>query len=110
MDSNGDIVTNSVTINVDEALNKAPIVNAGEDRNVTLCKSIIISGSAIDNDGTIVSYEWKKGNTVLATTDSFVYKANAIGKDTLTLTATDDDGVSASDTVVITVCKCGCQK
>ena len=83
--------------------NRAPIVNAGTNKSVTVNQSITITGSATDSDGTIVSYEWKKGSDILATTASFEYIPTVVGSDNLTLTVTDDDGSSVSDTVVITV-------
>ena len=87
----------------DEPVNKTPIVNAGADKSVQVNETLTITGSGTDSDGTIVSYEWKKGSTVLATTATFDYLPTVVGTDTLTLTVTDDDGATASDSVVVTV-------
>jgi len=86
-----------------EVVNQTPIVNAGEDKTVTVNETITITGTATDNDGTIVSYEWTKGSDVLGTDASLSYTPTVVGTDTLTLTVTDDDGTTASDTVNIVV-------
>jgi len=88
-----------------EVSNKAPIVHAGEDKNVIVNETITITGTATDSDGTIVSYEWTKGNEVLGTEVSLAYTPTVVGIDTLTLTVIDDDGVMANDSVRVTVKK-----
>ena len=87
----------------DLGINIRPIANAGSDKNVEVNNTIIITGSGTDTDGTIVSYAWKKGSTVLAATASFDYTPTATGIDTLTLTITDDDGATATDSMAVTV-------
>jgi len=86
-----------------EESNKAPIVNAGADKSVTVNETTTITGTANDSDGTISTIEWKKGNEVLATTLSFSYTPTEVRTDTLTLTVMDDDGATASDSVNIVV-------
>ena len=83
--------------------NILPAANAGTDRSIEIYQVVTITGVGTDADGTFVSYEWKKGTTVLATTASFDYVPTAIGTDILTLTVMDDDGGSASDSIYITV-------
>jgi len=85
------------------AVNKAPIVNAGADKNIKVNKVVTITGSASDSDGTVVSYEWKEGSTVLADTPSFDFSKSAIGVYTLTLTVTDDDNATATGTLNVNV-------
>ena len=79
------------------------VANAGNDLSVEENTVVTITGSGIDSDGTIVSYEWKKGSTVLANTASFSYTSIAVGTDTLTLTVMDDDGATASDSMNVDV-------
>jgi len=97
--SEGEPIESSTT----EASNKVPVVNAGNDKTVQINETVTITGTASDSDGTIVSHEWKKGNSVLATTLSFSYTPTVVGTDTLTLTVTDNDGATASDSVQIIV-------
>ena len=83
--------------------NQNPVANAGLDKSVTVNQSISIIGSGTDSDGTIVSYEWKKGDEVLGTTATITYIPTLVGTDTLTLTVTDNDGLTATDSVSIVV-------
>jgi len=88
--------------------NVAPTANAGSDKTVndadnTGAEQVTLSGAASsDSDGTIVSYEWKEGGTVLGSSVS-VSPSFSVGTHTVTLTVTDDDGASHSDTVLVTV-------
>ena len=84
-------------------INKKPIVYAGEDKKATINVPILIWGSANDSDGAISSLEWKKGDKVLSTTETLSYTPTELGIDILTLTATDDDGATASDSIKIEV-------
>lgn len=79
--------------------NKAPIVEAGGDRKAQIDVPVLIWGSASDPDGTISSYEWKKGEDVLGTTAKLTYTPTKLGTDKLTLTVMDDDGATASDSM-----------
>ena len=83
--------------------NTTPTVNAGVDKSAKINETITIRGTASDSDGSIVAYEWREGSKVLADTATFDYLPTVAGNHTLTLTVTDDDGVTASDSVVVTV-------
>ena len=101
-----DYDTNSVKIKVTikvEAQNQKPTVVVGEDKSVTVNKSITLYGKAKDSDGRIVSYEWKRGDEVLGTEAILKYIPTVAGTETLTLTVTDDDGATASASVEIIV-------
>lgn len=91
----------SQTVNTIE--NNNPTVNAGADKTTSINTSITLTGTASDSDGSIVSYEWKKGTEVLGTSATLVYTPTASGIDTLTLSVTDDDGASSSDSISLTV-------
>ena len=85
-------------------INQAPTADAGADQTVTVGDNVSLDGSSSsDSDGTIASYEWKEGATVLSTNATFSKANFTQGTHTLTLTVTDDDGATATDTVVITV-------
>ena len=84
-------------------LNQSPTVNAGEDKTVTLGDTVKLYGSGSDSDGYIISYEWKKGDEVLGTSATLEYIPTEVGTDILTLTVTDNDGATATDSVKIIV-------
>ena len=82
--------------------NVAPTVNAGADKSVTVNTAVDINGTASDSDGNIVDIEWTEGADVLATTLDFSYTPTAVGDHELTLTVMDDDGATASDSMIVT--------
>jgi len=95
----GNNETDSLVVTVDNNCgNHTLTVNAGEDKSVTVEDTISIVGS-----GTGTSYEWKDGTDVLATTLTFDYTSTVVGVHTLTLTATDNNGVTLSDNMTVTV-------
>jgi hypothetical protein len=87
--------------------NQAPTANAGPDQTVTDddgsgTELVTLTGSASDPDGTIASYEWRTGTTLIGQGTS-VNGSFAVGVHTVTLVVTDNGGASASDTVTIAV-------
>ncbi|MFQ5649813.1 MAG: S8 family serine peptidase [bacterium] len=87
---------------------QAPIANAGPDQTVTDSdgngfETLTLDGSAsFDPDGVIVAYQWTEGATVLGNTAVITSNFN-VGTHNVTLTVTDNDGLTGSDNVVITV-------
>jgi hypothetical protein len=88
--------------------NNPPVANAGTDQNLRDpegdgLQSVTLNGSgSSDSDGTIVSYDWTIAGNPIASGVSPNLVLNA-GVNTITLTVTDDDGATASDTVVVTI-------
>jgi Concanavalin A-like lectin/glucanases superfamily/Right handed beta helix region/PKD domain len=88
--------------------NLPPTANAGPDQTVTDTdnngvQSVVLNGSgSSDSDGSITSYVWKEGGTQIATGVSPTVTL-AVGIHTITLIVTDNGGLTATDTVVITV-------
>ena len=89
-------------------VNAPPVANAGPDQTVTDDDGdgvalVTLDGSASsDPDGTIVSYEWREGTTVIgfgATLSVWL----PVGAHTLTLDVKDDAGASGTDSAVVTV-------
>jgi len=76
--------------------------NAGSDMNISLNNTVSITGSGSDSDGSIVSYQWKEGASVVANTASFSYTEDSVGTHT-PLTVTDNDGATVSDSMTVTV-------
>jgi len=81
----------------------SPVAEAGEDKSTIVNQAVTIIGSGTDSDGTIVSYEWKKGSEVLSTDATFSYIPTAVGIDVLTLTVIDNDDNNDTDTMTVTV-------
>lgn len=93
-------------------VNQPPTANAGPDQSVAAGATCILEGTASsDSDGTIVSYSWRKvsGPTIaLANANQAVASFIAPSESTIQtlvfeLTVTDDDGVTSTDTVTVTV-------
>ena len=87
--------------------NQPPTANAGADQTVTDAdgsgaEAVTLNGGGSDSDGTVNSYEWKEGVTVLGSAATLNASLSA-GTHTLVLTVTDDDGAKGSDTVIVTV-------
>jgi hypothetical protein len=84
----------------------APVADAGADQIV---EAIAASGSidvlldgtgSFDPDGTIVSYEWVEGHTLLGTSDVLTVNL-PYGEHVVTLTVEDDAGLISTDDVTI---------
>ncbi|MEO2149959.1 MAG: PKD domain-containing protein [bacterium] len=88
--------------------NLAPVADAGpdqsaEDSDGDGVEFFTLDGSAcFDSNGSIVSYEWRDGPTLLGSTAS-VAATLSVGVHNVILTVTDNEGETASDAVVITV-------
>ncbi len=89
-----------------------PAADAGADRTVPSGGEVILDGSdSSDSDGNIVSFDWNQtAGPIVATAISgtgqaaFTAPTVAVSTDLVfELTVTDDDGLSASDSVTITV-------
>jgi thermitase len=109
MDNQGATDTDSVIITVNPlAPNSPPVANAGADHAVTDndgsgTESVTLNGSgSSDSDGSIVSYVWRDGATVVGTGVAASVSLS-VGAHTLTLQVTDNDGATATDSVVVTV-------
>lgn len=91
--------------------NLPPVANAGADQVTDELLEVTLQGSANDSDGSITSYSWQQtdGTSVeLSSTNSqnltFVApQVTASTTLTFSLTATDNDGATNTDTVVVTV-------
>jgi len=93
----------SNTTQTQETTNLPPTVYVGEDRRVEVNKPVTIIAKASDPDGIITQIEWKRGDEVLGTTLTLVYTPTEVGKETLTLVVVDNDGASASDSIILEV-------
>ena len=91
--------------------NEPPSANAGMDQSVDAGTMVILSGTASDPDGTIVSHAWTQtGGTavLLSGADGAIatFTAPDVSMDetlTFRLTVTDNDGAQANDEVMVVV-------
>jgi hypothetical protein len=101
----------TITITV-KSTNQAPTANAGPDQTAidsdgNGSQQVTLNGSgSTDSDGTIQSYVWSEGGTQIATGVNPTVTLS-VGQHTITLTVTDDGGLTNTDTVVITVNESG---
>jgi subtilisin family serine protease/subtilase family serine protease len=88
--------------------NLPPVADAGADQTVTDSdrdgtEMVSLDGSASsDRDGSVVSYAWREGSTSIAAGETPAVWLS-VGTHTLTLEVTDDDGDSATDSMVVRV-------
>ena len=95
--------------------NEAPTVNAGVDQSAVAGTIVNLKGSASDSDGSVVAYSWQETSAFgvsISRNDSAsasitVPELDAGDELTFELTATDDDGSSASAQTKLTVAASG---
>ncbi|MEO1046485.1 MAG: hypothetical protein AAFX04_13680 [Pseudomonadota bacterium] len=92
--------------------NIAPVAEAGPGQNVTEAQSVTLSGAqSRDNDGSITAFRWMQtsGPTLLldsANSAELSFAAPLVlsrQQAELSLTVTDDDGATSTDSVTITI-------
>ena len=104
MDDDGATTSDDVIVTViaeEIVSNSPPVAYAGTNKTITLGKSVAIKGSGTDPDGSILSYQWKEGLTVITDSKTFTVKPTAIGNRTFTLTVTDNSGARDSDSMTV---------
>ena len=101
--------SSATIIILDNDLNTAPTVSAGEDRQVNAGQTVTLTATAQDAQGDSISYQWQQltGSSVgllNAQTFSASFVApSASGSLSFRVTATDNRGASSSDDITITV-------
>ena len=110
-DNNGLSATAQTKVIVSPAVVQPPIANAGADQSITLpVDSVTLDGSGSqDPDGTITGYSWSQvsGPSTATITSSASVTTSVTGlvqgSYIFKLTVTDNNGLSASDTMSVTV-------
>lgn len=90
--------------------NLPPVADAGADQTVAYGQDVTLVGDASsDPDGTIVSYEWKDSSDAVVGDQATTVISNLMeGVHLFTLTVTDDDGATDTDTVSVDVSVAEC--
>jgi gliding motility-associated-like protein len=107
-DNKGATAFSEVLVIVIQA-NQSPSANAGSDQSLTLpTNSIILTGSGIDPDGSVVGYSWIKSSgptaTLTNTNTATLTITNMLqGTYIFSLTVTDNNGATGNDVVIVTV-------
>ena len=95
---------NFCIITVSAQTNQVPVADAGGPYSGTEGVAISFDGSnSTDPDGTIVSYLWDFGDGENSTIQNPNHLYNQNGTYTVTLTVSDDDGLSDTITTEVTV-------
>lgn len=104
--SDGEDSSDAATVMITVSGLGTPIANAGDDQTITTesdCKLVILNGArSSDLNGQIVSYIWQESGTQVATGQTATTTL-CTGLHTITLTVTDNDGLTATDDVSIRV-------
>lgn len=96
----------NITVPPFSAGNSVPVAHAGFDTAVTLGGTILLKGSATDAfGGTITKWEWSIGGSPFAqtTTGDTAFSRSSPGTYACILRVTDNDGNTATDTMVAMV-------
>jgi pimeloyl-ACP methyl ester carboxylesterase len=109
-DNLGASTTESIIVEVSPAAQVYPTASAGPDTSITLpVASIYIAGSGSDVDGTVASYQWSQIGSIPAaltfgsatSTTTQVSGFTAAGTYTIQLAVTDNDGLTTTDTRLV---------
>jgi PKD repeat protein len=99
-DHGGNTATKSVTYQV----LAPPVAQAGPDQTVLVGLPVALNGSGShDPDGSIVAHAWNFGDGTSGTGVKPSHAYSSAGLKTVTLTVTDNDGLTGSDTLAVTV-------
>ncbi|EDX09633.1 GD13023 [Drosophila simulans] len=112
-DENNNTATDTTWVKIVQERNAAPIANAGGDHTVTLpATAIYFNGSKSWDDLAVVKYLWTRdehslaAGVIVADTDKepVMILTNLVqGRYVFTLTVSDDQGLTSSDTVSVNV-------
>ena len=100
-------VSTGATASASSLANAAPVANAGPDQFGLVSTTVYFDASGSkDPDGTIVSYAYTFGDGFSASSGNAAivgHSYSSAGTYTMTLTVTDDGGLTSTDTAVVTI-------
>jgi len=84
--------------------NQPPVADAGPDQTAYVGDTVNFDGSgSSDADGTIVSYDWDFGDGTTGSGVLVEHIYSVVGDYTITLTVTDNGGLTGADTAIVSV-------
>lgn len=84
--------------------NQAPVADAGPDQTSDPGDMVYVNGGgSVDPDGSIDSYQWDFGDGSTGTGRFTGHPYDVAGKYTITLTVTDNEGATDTDTAILDV-------
>jgi len=98
VDSAPDVTTATIA-----EINDPPVADAGPDQSALVNETVTFDGSASYDDGSITSYDWDFGDETTGSGETTTHAYATVGTYTVTLTVTDDGGLTAEDTAIVTV-------
>ncbi len=102
-DDSGASDSASTTVTVDPA-NQAPSANAGGPYSANAGETLVFDGTgSSDSDGSIVSYAWDFGDGASGSGETPSHVYTTAGSYNVSLTVTDDGGLSHTDTTSATI-------
>jgi len=104
-DDDGLSDTDTLAVRVEEVIvNRAPVASAGPDQQAEVGRALSFDGAAsTDPDGVIVTHAWDFGDGEQGVGEVVVHSYAAAGLYVVTLTVTDDGGLSDTDTLTVRV-------
>jgi serine protease len=109
-DGKADSEPSSTTATIEE-VNDPPVADAGPDQSALVGENVTFDGSDSydpDSDGSIISYDWDFGDETTGGGGGITTHAySAAGTYTVTLTVTDNGGLTDTDTAIVPVTEQG---
>jgi parallel beta-helix repeat protein len=103
-DGGGNTDTDMVSVTVTETDTRPPVADAGPDKRLRTNQSTVFDGSgSADDSGVITSYKWDMGDGTVHYGETVTHAYSAAGTYTVTLTVTDANGFTASETTTVVV-------
>lgn len=104
IDNDGTSAVDSTVVEIGESILKDPVANAGGSYSGKVGGSVPFDGSnSYDEDGTIESYNWSFGDGKTGSGINPSHKYTIAGNYTVTLTVTDDSGLTHIDETYVII-------
>ena len=94
--------TEEISVTTQNA-NKAPVANAGKDKTGLENVELTFDASQSTDNGTIKSYAWNFGDGTKSTEMTTKHAYSKAGTYTVTLTVADEEGLSGTTTIKVTI-------